>query len=44
MLPKLYKNCTFRQNFRTRKLGESTEFYAVLLGLSDLEMSMIYAI
>ena len=27
--PKLCGNCTFPQNFRTRKLGEITVFYAV---------------
>ena len=27
--PKLYRNCAFLQNFHSRKLGETTEFYAV---------------
>ena len=29
--PKLCGNCTFPQNFHTRKLGEITVFYAVLI-------------
>ena len=28
---KLYGNCTFLQNFHTRKLGEITIFFAVFL-------------
>ena len=29
--PKLCRNCTFLQNFYTRKLGEITVFYAVYI-------------
>ena len=29
--PKLYGNCAFPQNSHTRKLGENTVFYAVLI-------------
>ena len=33
--PKLCGNCAFPQNFRTRKLGEITVFYAVVIAFKD---------
>ena len=33
--PKLCGNCAFPQNFYTRKLGEVSEFYALLVVYMD---------
>ena len=38
---KLCGNCAFTQNFHTRKLGETTTFYAVVSKISSVKITDI---